>query len=192
MREEKLHNMKRSSMFGQLIGAAVLLAGLGATSAFGQTFAGTGTTTLSVAVAAEAAIAINTSTTNLTTTGTTFADFTGSTNFTYKLRTSAASGTGSVVLQITSDFNGTGGPKVATPPTSGDALTYTCTVASGTACSSAQTASTSATTSVASFGADAHSAKAGDSGSVSWTLTNDPVYKTGTYTATATFTISAT
>jgi hypothetical protein len=47
---------------------------------------------------------------------------------------------------------------------------------------------------VVTFGADAHStggASASDAGSVTWSLTNDPVYKTGTYTATATFTISA-
>ena len=171
----------------------VLLGGLTATSALAQTFAANGSTTLSVTVAAEASIAINSSTTSLATTGTLFADYTGSTNFTYKVRTGQSSGSGSIVLQITSDFNGTGGPKVATPPSPGDALTYTCSVASsGTGCSSAQTASTTSSTAVATFGADAHSTKAGDSGSVSWTLTNDPLYKTGSYTATATFTISAT
>ena len=130
---------------------------------------------------------------SLATSGGLFADYTGTTNFTYKVRTGHSSGAGTIVLSITSDFNGTGGPKVATPPSAGDALTYTCTVASSASgCGSAQTASTTAATSVATFGADAHSIKAGDAGSVSWNLTNDPVYKTGSYTATATFTISAT
>jgi hypothetical protein len=45
---------------------------------------------------------------------------------------------------------------------------------------------------VATFQKDAHSTKTGDAGSVNWTLTNDPLYKTGTFSATATFTISAT
>jgi hypothetical protein len=45
---------------------------------------------------------------------------------------------------------------------------------------------------VATFGAGASSAVAGNSGSVAWTLTNDPLYHTGAYSATVTFTISAT
>ena len=175
------------------VGALILLAGLGALSAFGQTFAGTGTTTVSVTVGAEASLSITTSATALATSGSLFSNYTGSTDLAYKIRTTQSTGTGSIVLQITSDFNGTGGPKVASPPSPGDALTYNCSVASsGTACSAGQTASTTATTSVATFGADAHSIKAGDTGAVSWTLTNDPAYKTGSYSATATFTISAT
>jgi hypothetical protein len=155
-------------------------------------FAGTGTTTLSVAVGPEAAIQINTATTNLTTSGTTFANpFTGTTNFAYKVRTTKAGGSGTVTLKVTADFGPAGGPSVGTPPTAGDALTYTCTAASGTACSGAQTAATASSTGVITFGADARSASAGDAGSVSWSLTNDPQYSTGTYTATVTFTISA-
>ena len=49
-----------------------------------------------------------------------------------------------------------------------------------------------AATSVATFGAAASSAKAGNTGSVAWSLTDDPVYATGAYAATVTFTISAT
>lgn len=177
-------------LMSRLAMAVILLAALGAVSASGQTFAASGTTTLAVTVGPEASIAVNTSSTPLTTTGGLFADFTGTTNFIYKIRTAQSDGQGHIVLQITSDFDGTGGPKVASPPSAGDALTYTCTVASGTACGSSQTASTSTTTPVASFGADAHSAKAGDAGSVLWSLTNDPAYKTGSYSATATLTIS--
>jgi hypothetical protein len=70
---------------------------------------------------------------------------------------------------------------------------YTCTVtAPGTACSGSQTSSTASSTPVGTFGTDAKSAGAGNGGSVAWTLTNDPQYSTGTYTATVTFTISAT
>jgi hypothetical protein len=108
------------------------------------------------------------------------------------IRTTKSTGSGTVTVKITADFAGTGGPSVATPPSSGDALSYTCTVsAPGTACTGSQTASTTAATSLATFGAGASSAKAGNSASTSWSLTDDPVYATGTYTATATFTISA-
>ncbi len=159
----------------------------------GQAQSNTGTTTVSVTVGAEASLVVNTATTTMATTGTLFNDYTGSTGLTYKIRTGNASGTGAITLEVTSDFSGAGGPSVTTPPTAGDALTYSCSAAApATACGSTQTASTSSATSVATFGADAHSTKSGNSASVGWTLTNDPVYKTGSYNATVTFTISAT
>ena len=163
------------------------------TVGFAQTWGTNEPATLSVVVPVEAAISIDSATTNLATTGTNFANpFTGTTAFHYKIRTGKAAGTGSITLKVTGDFDCTGGPCIATPPTSGDALTYTCTVsAPGSACGTAQTASTSVSTSVATFGADAKSTSAGNTGSVGWSLTNDPQYSTGTYTATVTFTISA-
>jgi len=151
------------------------------------------TTTLSVAVGPEAALTVTTGTSTLSESGSTFSsDFTGTTNLTYKIRTTKAGGTGTITLKVTTDFAGTGAPSVATPPTAGDALTYTATVsAPGTAATGSQTASTTASTNIATFGAGANSAKVGNTASVSWDLTNDPVYATGTYTATVTFTISA-
>jgi hypothetical protein len=156
-------------------------------------FASTGTTTLSVTVGTEAAIRIDTASTALNTSGGNFGNpYTGTTNFTYKVRTTKAGGNGTITLKVTTDFTGAGGPSVTTPPTAGDLLTYTCTAASvGTACPSAVTASTSSATNVVSFGADAKSAIAGDAGSVVWSLTNDPAYATGSYNATVTFTVSA-
>ncbi len=156
-------------------------------------FAGTGTTTVSVNVAAEAALQVNTATTTLANVGTIFNAYTGTTNFSYKVRTTKTGGNGSITLQVTSDFSPANGPSVATPPTGGDAMTYTCTVAApATACSGSLTSSTSAATNVAAFGANAHSANAGNTGSVAWSLTDDPTYQTGAYSATVTFTISAT
>ncbi len=155
-------------------------------------FAPTGTTTVSVTIGAEASLQVNTSTTTLSASGI-FAGFTGTTNLTYKIRTTQSSGSGSITLKVTTDFSGTGGPSVASPPSGGDTLAYTCTVsAPGTACSSSQTSSTTASTPVATFGAGASSAIGGNTSSVSWTLTDDPVYKTGSYTATITFTVSST
>lgn len=176
----------------------IAILALCSTIGLAQTWNTTGTSTLSVQVPVEAAISIDaaSATTNLTTTGTTFANpFTGTTNFHYKIRTSKSGGTGNIQLYVSTDFNCTlGGPCITTPPTAGDALTYTCTVsAPGSACGSTQTAAvgSSNATPVASFSADAKSTAAGNTGSVGWSLTNDPQYSTGTYTAVVTFTISA-
>ena len=156
-------------------------------------FAGTGTTTLSVTVSAEAALQVTTTTTTLAAAGTIFNPYTGTTNLTYKIRTTQSTGTGTLTLKVTSDFSPANGPSVLTPPSAGDALTYTCTVAApGTGCSGSLTASTTASTSVATFGAGASSANAGNASSTAWSLTNDPVYKTGSYSGTVTYTISAT
>jgi hypothetical protein len=165
---------------------------LAASSAFAQLGATTGTTTMSVSVVAEAGLTVNTTTTTLSSTGTNFSSYTGTTNLTYYIRTTPTTGTGSIVLKVSADFTPAGGPSVGTPPTGTDALTYNCTVSSpGTACTGPLTASTSSTTNVGTFGANAHSTFAGNSASVGWNLTNDPQYKVGTYTATVTFTISA-
>ena len=155
-------------------------------------FASTGTTTLSVTVGTEASIHIDTSSTALNTSGGNFGNpYTGTTNFTYKVRTKQSGGLGSITLKVTTDFTGTGSPSVGSPA-NGDLLTYTCSLAGvGTACSSAVTASTTSDTNVVTFGANAKSASAGDTGSVAWSLTNDPAYATGTYNATVTFTVSA-
>lgn len=161
-----------------------------ATCAMAQSFGPTGTTTLSISVAAAAAIRIDTATTNLTTSGSAFGSaYTGTTNFTYKVRTTQTTGAGNIGLQVTSDFAPSGGPSLG----GGDVLTYTCTAASsGTACAGSQTAATGSSTGVVTFGADAHSATIGDAGSTAWSLPNNPRYQTGTYTATVTYTISAT
>jgi len=158
-----------------------------------QAQSNTGTTSLSVVVGAEAALTVNTATTNLTTSSTTFGNpFAGTTSLTYFIRTSKTTGTGTLTLKISTDFSPAGGPLVATAPSAGDALTYTCTVtAPGTACTGTQTASTTLATPLGTWGAAASSVKAGNSASVPWSLTDDPAYAAGTYTATATFTISA-
>lgn len=187
--------MKVRAFRNSIVLAAVLVAG--AIHAYGQTFAATGTTTLSVSVAAESAISITTTTTSLaeaTGAGVFGSPYTGTTSFSYKVRSTTTGGGGAITVKIGPDFTPTGGPSVATPPT-GDALTYTCTTASSaTPCTGSITASTSTATSVGSFATNAHSAAgatSSDAGTVVWSLPNDPLYKTGTYTATATFTISA-
>jgi hypothetical protein len=143
---------------------------------------GADTSALSVTVAPEASFA-SVSAAALTKADTAFGDYSGTTSFTYKIRTSQTTGTGSITVAVVA-FTGTGAPAVAD-------LAYTCTAASGTPCASSTAASTTAT-SVATFGADAHSADAGDAGTAAWTLVDRPQVKTGSYSSTATFTISAT
>jgi hypothetical protein len=179
--------MKMSNKLAMLVISATLLT-LSASAQFNTT----GTTSVTVTVAAEGSLEVNTATTALANVGTIFNAYTGTTNLTYKIRTTKTGGTGSITLEVTSDFSPANGPSVATPPTAGDALTYVCTVsAPGTACTGTVTSSTSAATSVATFGTNAHSANAGNTGSVAWSLTDDPTYQTGAYSATVTFTIAA-
>ena len=137
-------------------------------------FAPTGTGNVSVNVGAEASIRIDTPNLTLTSSGASFSDYTGSTGFTYMIRTSSGSGSGGITLQVTTDFTGAGGPSAATPPSAGDTLSYTCTLSSPGTAASGSSASTTAATSVGTFGAGASSSKAGNTGSVSWDLTNDP------------------
>lgn len=157
------------------------MAGL-APAAFAQT--ATGTTALAVTVGPEASLQL--STTALVNAAGPFGDFAGTTSLTYKIRTAT---TGSITVQV-ADFLPTGGPSIASSPS---ALSYTCNVptpaAAGTGCNGQAVTATVFT--VAEFGPNAHSVKAGDTGSVGWKLTNDPVYATNTYSATVTFTISA-
>lgn len=104
-----------SRLFRTTAGLAVLLAA-GAMQAFGQ-FAATGITTLSVVVAAESAISITTSTTSLTEAtgaGIFGSAYTGTTNFSYKVRSSQTGGGGTITVKITTDF-AAGGPSVGSP-----------------------------------------------------------------------------
>lgn len=162
------------------------------TASVGHAQSATGATSVTVTVGPEAALTV-TSPTGLTTSGTVFNNYTGTTTVTYFIRTTLSGGTGTISLKVTSDFSPANGPSVASPPTAGDALTYTCGgAAPATPCTGSQTASMSTSTSVATFGADAHTTTtSGSTATTSWTLTNDPVYKTGSYNATVTFTISA-
>jgi hypothetical protein len=112
----------------------------------------------------------------------------------YEARTTPT-GSGRITLQVTSDFSPAGGPSAAQ-----GALTYTCSGATlGAACSGSQTASTTAQTPVLTLpassctgGGGACSAQDPNSLNLTFTLTDDPAYQTGSYSATITFTISAT
>ena len=147
-------------------------------AAFGETSA------LSVTVGAEASFSAIDATPTLTHSGTNFASFTGTTNFSYKLRTTLSGGTGSITVAVAA-FSGAGAPSLSD-------LSFACTdaIALGAPCEST-VASTSAQP-VITFGTDKHSADLGNAGTADWTLVDQPTTKTGLHTAVATFTISAT
>jgi hypothetical protein len=147
------------------------------------------TTTLSVTVPPEASLTINTSTTTLATAGTNFTvPYTGTTDLSFQVRTTKGTGSSTIALKVTTDFSPASGPSVASPPTSTDALTYTNTLTTGTA-AAGQTASMASSTNVGTFAAGVGTS---GTGTVNWSLTDDPKYIVGTYTATVTFTISVT
>ena len=136
---------------------------------------------------------------SLTHTGTTFSAFTGNVTLQYRARTSS-SGSGTITVKATTDFSCSGGPCILTPPTAGDALTYTCSGATlGTNCSGTQTVSTTASKNVVTIPAAACTGAGSpcnnaspNTVNVNFTLTDDPKYKTGNYSATLTWTIAAT
>jgi hypothetical protein len=135
----------------------------------------------------------------LTKAGSTFNSFTGTITLSYRARTRQGTGQGTITVKATSDFSPSGGPSIANPPSAGDAFTYTCSGATlGASCSGIQTVSTTAATNVVSIGASACtgggapcSTASPNSANVTFILTDDPKYKTGSYSATLTWTISA-
>jgi hypothetical protein len=154
---------------------------------------GTTTQTLSATIDAIGKVSVPASL-SLTSAGTTFVSYSGTLTVSYKARTTASTGSGSLTMQATADFSPSGGPSIG----SGQ-LTYTCSAASlGAACSGTQTASTSLQTSVVTIGAGNCTGGGGSCSATNpntvqsaFTLLNNPAYKTGTYSATLTVTISA-
>jgi hypothetical protein len=134
--------------------------------------------------------------------GTLFNSYTGAVTIQYRARTTAVTGTGNITVQASTDFVcASGGPCIGTPPTAGDALTYTCTGATlGSNCAGTQTVSTGVGTNVVTAipaaactgGGSPCSTADPNSVNLNFSLTDDPKYKTGSYSATLTFTISAT
>lgn len=161
--------------------------------AFLQGATGTTTQTLSATIDAIGKVSVPSSLT-LTNAGTTFVAYSGNLTISYKARTTASTGSGSLTLQATADFSPAGGPSIA----SGQ-LTFTCSAATlGTACSGTQTASTSSQITMVTMGSGVCTGGGGSCSSVNpntvqsaFTLSNNPAFKTGTYSATLTFTISA-
>jgi len=150
-----------------------------------------GTQTLSANLGANAKLSVVQPSVSLLNAGTTFANFTGAVTVQYKVRTTP-SGSSTLVVNAASDFSPANGPSTANSD-----LTYTCSGATlGSACSGSQTVLTSSTTNVVTVGAGACSGSgcAGpnpNSVSISLTLVDSPTFKTGSYSTSLTFSISA-
>jgi hypothetical protein len=135
----------------------------------------------------------------LTKPSTSFNSFTGTITLTYRARTSQGTGQGAITVKATADFAPAGGPSIADPPSRGDKFTYTCSGATlGASCSGDQTVSTSIATNVVTIGASACTGGGApcstanpNMATVTFALSDDPKYKTGSYSATLTWTISA-
>jgi hypothetical protein len=159
----------------------------------GMAFAQT-TTSLVVPIGPEASL-VSAVTPNFSTSDGTFSsDYLATTTLVFKIRTTKTNGTGNIQLKVTADFGPSGGPSVVSPPTASDTLSYTVGASPhGTPATGSTTADALNTLyPVYTFGGGASSAKVGDTGTVLWDLSNDPMYGTGSYTATVTFTMSAT
>jgi hypothetical protein len=156
------------------------------------------TQTLNVTVVPLGGLYMQASPLALTKTGT-FNGFTGTITLSYRARTRQGTGQGTITVKATSDFAPTGGPSIASPPSAADKFTYTCSGATlGVACSGTQTVSTTTSTNVVSLGASACTGGGApcstanpNSANVTFILPDDPKYKTGSYSATLTWTISA-
>ena len=128
-------------------------------------------------------------------TGTVFSPYAGTATLLYRARTTPAGTGGTITVQATGEFSPSGGPTV-----SSGGLTYTCSAATlGTACTGTKTLSLSTATNVATIptssctgGGGSCSTADPNSVQVNFSLTNNPQYQTGSYSATLTFTISAT
>ncbi|MBI3210932.1 MAG: hypothetical protein HYZ37_18770 [Candidatus Solibacter usitatus] len=123
----------------------------------------------------------------------TFNNFTGSMNVSYRARTTET-GNVTITLLASANFSPTTGPNI-----NNGTLTYTCGSATlGSACSGTQTVSTVSQSSIVSVSSSACTGVgSGCSGSnpntvqLNFTLTNDPQYKTGSYSAQITLTASS-
>lgn len=135
----------------------------------------------------------------LTSAGTVFTNYTSSAaTIQYRVRTTQTTGSGNITIRATTDFPcASGGPCIAVPPTAGDKLTYTCSGVGLGSCVSGTVSTASATNlitipaSSCTGGGGSCSGSSPNTVNVNFALTNDPKYKTGAYTATLTFTITA-
>jgi hypothetical protein len=157
------------------------------TCGFGDTQTTTQTLAVTVSPYGKVSIPANV---DLRSSNTRFGSFTGTLTVSYWARTSDG-GSGSVTIQANSDFSPSGGPSVST-------VSYSCSGATlGTGCSGTQALATTTQTSlvflpggVCTGGGGACSAQEPNSVLLTFSSSSKPQYKTGTYSAQITLTIS--
>jgi hypothetical protein len=180
--------------------AALIALGFAAAAAQAQTTLGT--QTLSLNAQPDGLLYWFPSSLTFTKTGTVFDSYTSTITIQYRARTTTIVGTGSITVKASADFVcASGGPCIATPPSAGDALGYTCSGATlGSNCPGTQTISTGGATSVVNAipagsctgGGNPCTTANPNTVTMNFTLTDDPKYRTGSYTATLILTISTT
>lgn len=189
-------------VLARLVRLAPLMAGLALLLApiCSQAQTTLGTQTLNLTLNAAAFLYSVPTSVTLNSSGSVFNNYTNNITMTYRARTGTSVTTAGITVKATADFSPSGqGLSIGT---SGGPLTYTCSGTSGngfTPCPGSLTVSTSTSTNVVSIGASACTGGASpcsgfnpDTVTVYFTLTNKPSYKTGAYSATLTWTISAT
>jgi hypothetical protein len=157
------------------------------------------TQVLQVSIGAQASFSTASYSVSLGKTGTLFNNFTGTLTLLYRGRTGSSVTTAGITVKARSDFAPSGGPSIGSPPSAGDALNFTCSGATlGTGCSGTQSMSMTAAKPVVTFPASACTGTGSpcnnadpNSVTLNFTLSDDPKYKTGSYTTTLQFTISA-
>jgi len=134
---------------------------------------------------------------SLTESGVPFGDFSASVSVQYYARTLTG---GQITVQATSDFGACASPATS-PSIACNTVQYSCGVASfGSACTTTVTLSTSSATSVLTLPSNSACVNGGNpcgpanpfTVPLNFTLSNDPNYKTGSYSATLQYTLSAT
>jgi len=175
---------------GGLLRTSIFLLVFGAALASGQTLSST--QSLGLALASSATILTVTPSLTLLSAGS-FVSFGGSTIVTTEVRT-VASSTAQLVLQVSSDFSPATGPLVSAGKAS-----YQCSASYGTPCSGQIQASVTSQTLVTSYstgsctgGGGSCSSSDPNTNTISFTVVDNPTYKTGLYSAGITITISTT
>ena len=146
---------------------------------------------LAVNLGANAKVAVVQPAVTLVHSGGTFANFTGNVTVRYKVRTTPT-GASTLTVAAASEFTPANGPSIAASD-----LTYTCSAATlGTPCTGSQTVRTSTQGTVVTVGGGACTGSGctgsdPNSVSISLTLVNSPAFRTGSYSTSLTFSISA-
>lgn len=152
----------------------------------------TATQTLSVNTGAIGKLAVVPSNVSLVHTGAIFENFAGAVTVQYQVRTTVSTGSSFITVQAASDFSPANGPSIA-----GSDLTYACSGATvGTACSGIKVVSASSQTSVVTVGSgvctgDGCGGASPNSVTVNLNLVDSPAFKSGSYSTSLTFSISA-
>jgi hypothetical protein len=177
--------MKGISGLSFVVLAVLALAVLPATM---QAATATSTTTVSITVAADAKISVCGATTTLSTAGA-FADYLGNCLITYSIRTTKVGGSGSIVLEATTNWVAGGGGSGPVIPADSFTFTTSGNTGPGTSNNGSINAVLAQQNVITAIGANAHANNA--SFTSSFDLVNNPSWETDTYTVPIRYTLTS-